>query len=86
MGKPAPAVLAVLTAITDRNYLDDLLFATISCCRGLMRQPLVQVESRADLRQKLPAISGGVVIATIQKLLPEEPVVARRWKLLWRDA
>ena len=37
-----------------------------------MRQPPVQAESRADLRNKLSVESGGVVFTTIQKFFPEE--------------
>ena len=98
MVDPAIAVLAdrtirtdladrtAIAVLADRNCLDDLLFATISCCRGLMRRPPVQAESWADLRQRLPMASGGVVLATIQKLFSEELAVARRCELLWRDA
>jgi len=48
-----------------------------------LRQPPVQVESRADLREKLRVDAGGVVFTTIQKFLPEEkgdhyPVLSMR--------
>ena len=61
-----------IVVLTDRNDLDDQLFATFSRCRDLLRQPPVQAESRADLRRKLAVESGGVVFATIQKFFPEE--------------
>jgi type I restriction enzyme R subunit len=61
-----------IVVLTDRNDLDDQLFATFSRCRDLLRQPPVQAESRADLREKLKVQSGGVVFTTIQKFLPEE--------------
>ena len=58
--------------LTDRNDLDDQLFTTFSRCRDLLRQPPVQAESRADLREKLSVASGGVVFTTIQKFFPED--------------
>ena len=61
-----------VVVLTDRNDLDDQLFATFSRCADLLRQPPVQAESRADLRAKLAVESGGVVFTTIQKFFPEE--------------
>src|SRR5215210_3374801 len=72
-----------IVVITDRNDLDDQLFGTFSRCRDLLRQPPVQADSRADLRQKLTVDAGGVVFTTIQKFLPLEkgdqyPVLSER--------
>ena len=61
-----------IVVLTDRNDLDDQLFTTFSRCRDLLRQPPVQAESRADLREKLSVASGGVIFTTIQKFFPEE--------------
>ncbi|HYL22161.1 MAG TPA: DEAD/DEAH box helicase family protein [Gemmatimonadales bacterium] len=61
-----------IVVLTDRNDLDDQLFGTFSRCQDLLRQPPVQAESRADLREKLSVAAGGVVFTTIQKFLPEE--------------
>ena len=61
-----------IVVLTDRNDLDDQLFGTFSRCQDLLRQPLVQAESRADLRNKLSVEAGGVVFTTIQKFFPEE--------------
>ena len=77
MGNPTVVVL------TDRNDLDDQLFGTFSRCQDLLRQPPVQAESRANLRQKLSVEAGGVVFTTIQKFLPEtqgdrHPVLSER--------
>ncbi len=69
--EPAMANPTVVV-LTDRNDLDDQLFATFSRCSDLLRQPPVQAESRADLRARLAVRSGGVVFATIQKFFPEE--------------
>ncbi len=61
-----------LVVLTDRNDLDDQLFATFSRCRELLRQPPVQAGSRADLRELLRVEVGGIVFTTIQKFFPEE--------------
>ena len=61
-----------VVVLTDRNDLDDQLFSTFSRCSDLLRQPPVQAESRADLRNRLKVESGGVVFTTIQKFFPEE--------------
>ena len=60
-----------LVVLTDRNDLDDQLFATFSRCRDLLRQPPEQAGDRADLRRKLDREAGGVVFTTIQKFFPE---------------
>jgi type I restriction enzyme R subunit len=72
-----------IVVLTDRNDLDDQLFGTFSRCQDLLRQPPVQAESRADLREKLRVEAGGVVFTTIQKFFPEEkgdrqPVLSER--------
>ena len=61
-----------IVVLPDRNDLDDQLFTTFSRCQDLLRQPPVQAETRADLREKLSVASGGVVFTTIQKFFPEE--------------
>ncbi|GAO76124.1 type I site-specific deoxyribonuclease HsdR family [Meiothermus ruber H328] len=61
-----------LVVLTDRNDLDDQLYSTFARCQELLRQPPVQAESRAHLRELLSAQSGGVVFTTIQKFMPEE--------------
>lgn len=58
-----------IVVLTDRNDLDDQLFGTFSRCKDLLRQPPVQAESRAHLRQLLSVQAGGVVFTTIQKVL-----------------
>ncbi len=69
--EPAMANPTVVV-LTDRNDLDDQLFATFACCRDLLRQPPVQADSRADLQARLAVEQGGVVFATIQKFFPGE--------------
>jgi len=72
-----------IVVITDRNDLDDQLFGTFARCKDLLRQPPIQVGSRAELREKLQVETGGVVFTTIQKFFPEEkgdrhPVLSER--------
>jgi len=61
-----------VVVLTDRNDLDDQLFGTFSRCAELLRQPPVQAESRAHLRELLSVAAGGVVFTTIHKFFPEE--------------
>jgi type I restriction enzyme R subunit len=61
-----------VVVLTDRNDLDDQLFGTFSRCHDLLRQPPVQAESRAHLRELLSVAAGGVVFTTIHKFFPEE--------------
>ena len=80
--EPAMANPTVVV-LTDRNDLDDQLFATFSRCRDLLRQAPVQAQDRADLREKLSVDVGGVVFTTIQKFFPDEkgdrhPVLSTR--------
>jgi type I restriction enzyme R subunit len=65
MGNPTVVVL------TDRNDLDNQLFGVFSRCQDLLRQPPVQAQSRAHLRELLARQSGGIIFTTIQKFLPE---------------
>ncbi|WP_322895658.1 MULTISPECIES: type I restriction endonuclease subunit R [unclassified Yoonia] len=61
-----------IVVVTDRNDLDDQLFATFAMCRDLIRQTPVQADSREDLQTALARASGGVVFTTIQKFAPEK--------------
>jgi len=56
-----------LVVLTDRNDLDDQLFATFAMCKDLIRQTPVQAESREDLQRLLGRASGGVIFTTLQK-------------------
>src|SRR5690606_21616881 len=42
-----------LVILTDRNDLDDQLFATFSMCKDLLRQTPEQASDREDLRRRL---------------------------------
>ncbi|HLS79941.1 MAG TPA: type I restriction endonuclease subunit R [Steroidobacter sp.] len=61
-----------VVVLTDRNDLDDQLFATFARCKELLRQPPAQAESRANLRELLSVAAGGVVFTTVHKFFPEE--------------
>ncbi|GHU08633.1 DEAD/DEAH box helicase [Betaproteobacteria bacterium] len=68
-----------LVVLTDRNDLDDQLFATFSMCRDLIRQTPVQAEGREHLQQSLARASGGVIFTTLQKFGEvAEPLTTRR--------
>src|SRR5690554_430654 len=68
-----------LVVLTDRNDLDDQLFATFAMCRDLIRQTPVQAESRDHLQSLLNRASGGVIFTTLQKFGElAEPLTARR--------
>ncbi len=73
--------------LTDRNDLDDQLFATFSMCKDLLRQTPEQIESRDDLREKLDRTSGGVLFSTLQKFSTEKgeedfPVLSDRRNII----
>ncbi len=59
-----------LVILTDRNDLDDQLFATLGLCRDLIRQTPEQADSREDLKRLLDRSAGGVVFTTMQKFSP----------------
>lgn len=59
-----------LVVLTDRNDLDDQLFATFAQCRDLLRQTPVQAQDREHLRTLLGRASGGVIFTTLQKFSP----------------
>ena len=56
-----------IVILTDRNDLDDQLFATFSNCKSLLRQTPVQATSRENLKELLKVSGGGIVFTTIQK-------------------
>lgn len=61
-----------IVILTDRNDLDDQLFATFGNCQSLLRQKPVQAESRSHLKELLKVTGGWIVFTTIQKFNPEE--------------
>ncbi len=61
-----------LVFITDRNDLDDQLFAEVFAPARILPETPMQAESRQDLRTKLKRASGGIVFTTLQKFRPGE--------------
>lgn len=61
-----------VVVLTDRNDLDDQLFATFSQSSELLRQSPKQADKRSDLRELLSVESGGIIFTTMQKFAPEE--------------
>ena len=61
-----------IVIITDRNDLDDQLFATFSKSADYLRQTPKQADNRSQLRNMLSVKSGGIIFTTIQKFSPDE--------------
>jgi type I restriction enzyme R subunit len=59
-----------LVIITDRNDLDNQLFATFSRCSALFGEKPEQADGIDDLKRLLERKVGGVIFATIQKFRP----------------
>lgn len=60
-----------LLVLTDRNDLDNQLFATFARCKDVLGEEPVQAESIGDLKALLDRQVGGVVFSTIQKFRPD---------------
>ena len=72
-----------IVVVTDRNDLDDQLFNTFSQCSEFLKQKPVQIESRADLNDKLKnRVSGGIFFTTLQKFEEETGVFSKRDDIL----
>lgn len=61
-----------IVVVTDRNDLDDQLFATFSKSKDLLRQTPQQADNRVHLQQLLSVESGGIIFTTVHKFAPEE--------------
>lgn len=61
-----------IVILTDRNDLDDQLFATFGNCKWLLRQTPVQAANRDHLKELLKVSGGGIIFTTIQKFSPTE--------------
>ena len=68
MGNPT------LVILTDRNDLDDQLFATLGNCACQLRQKPDQATSRENLKELLQVSGGGIVFTTIQKFYPDDGI------------
>ncbi len=60
-----------LLVLTDRNDLDNQLFATFARCKDILGEEPVQADSISDVKSLLDRDVGGVVFSTIQKFRPD---------------
>jgi type I restriction enzyme R subunit len=60
-----------IVVLTDRNDLDNQLFATFGRCTDLLGEAPVQAGSVDELKTLLARQVGGIVFSTIQKFRPE---------------
>ena len=60
-----------LLVLTDRNDLDNQLFATFARCKDALGEEPVQADSILDLKTRLDRDVGGVIFSTIQKFRPD---------------
>ncbi|GGE75604.1 type I restriction endonuclease subunit R [Nesterenkonia cremea] len=56
-----------LVFLTDRNDLDDQLFAEVFAPAHILPESATQADTRDDLRAKLRRASGGIIFTTLQK-------------------
>ncbi|TQR84418.1 type I restriction endonuclease subunit R [Mycobacterium hodleri] len=61
-----------LVFITDRSDLDDQLFGETFSPATILPEKPVQAENRANLRDLLKRVSGGIIFTTLQKFAPED--------------
>ena len=60
-----------LLVLTDRNDLDNQLFATFARCKDILGEEPVQADSISAVQSLLDREVGGVVFSTIQKFRPD---------------
>ena len=73
-----------VVVLTDRNDLDNQLFATFSASSSLLlRQTPVQAESREHLANLLKVNAGGIVFTTIQKFGESHEVINNRSNIIF---
>ena len=72
-----------IVVVTDRNDLDNQLYHTFLKCSDYLKQKPVQIESKADLDDKLNnRISGGIFFTTLQKFEEETGTFSERDDIL----
>ena len=68
-----------IVVITDRNDLDDQLYAQFAKCQHFLRQEPVQAKSREDLRKLLEGRTAhGIVFTTMQKFEESDGPLSER--------
>lgn len=72
-----------IVVLTDRNDLDDQLFAQFSYCRHFLRQTAVQAESRTHLKELLTGRkANGIIFTTMQKFEESHEVLSDRHNII----
>ena len=72
-----------IVVVTDRNDLDNQLYQTFLKCSDYLKQKPIQIESKADLDDKLNnRVSGGIFFTTLQKFEEETGVFSERDDIL----
>jgi type I restriction enzyme R subunit len=61
-----------IVLITDRNDLDDQLYAEVFAPARILPEEPKQAGSRAEMRKLLDRGSGGIIFTTLQKFAPDE--------------
>jgi type I restriction enzyme R subunit len=61
-----------IVLITDRNDLDDQLYAEVFAPARILPEEPKQAGSRAEMRRLLDRGSGGIIFTTLQKFAPDE--------------
>ncbi len=73
-----------IVVLTDRNDLDNQLFATFSSCsKLLLRQTPKQAQSREHLKELLRVKAGGIIFTTIQKFEESGEVLSERSNIIF---
>lgn len=62
---------STVLVLTDRNDLENQLFATVARCRDVLGEEPVQAESIWGVKALLDCEVGGVVFLAIQKFRPD---------------
>lgn len=60
-----------LLVLTDRNDLDNQLFATFARCKDLLGEEPIQAQSTQHVKELLDRHVGGIIFSTIQKFQPK---------------
>ncbi|MFR1972322.1 MAG: type I restriction endonuclease subunit R [Clostridia bacterium] len=73
-----------IVVLTDRNDLDNQLYATFSTCsREILPQQCKQAESRSELKEYLRVNAGGIIFTTIQKFEEDNDIVSNRENIIF---
>lgn len=73
-----------IVVLTDRNDLDNQLFATFSSCsKLLLRQTPKQAQNREHLKELLRVKAGGIIFTTIQKFEESGEVLSERSNIIF---